>query len=671
MNRTVEAPCCLLLACAAALTLLSTEARGEAAVLSRGGQLTALCCEGRYVDVSAGLRVPLRGWSAVRGVADARDPRFGRSGARSSWSGRIEVRSGSFCSFTQTVEEAQGGVTFDLTVTAEADLDVEGVFFFVDVPTAVFAGGVGELSAEGGAVRSARMPAAQPQERHFLSGTATSLRMADAAGRTELTMTLSRACPISVQDTREWRGDTYNAYVALASGPMRRGQSASLSVALHLTCQVDRTPARLTVEPGRELFRMDGFGGDYCFNIESPVTRFTLNNLRVRWARTEMTLAEWEPENDNARADLTDWAALRAHDGADSNLRREFQLAQELERRGIPYVISVWDLPEWLYADPGSGRREQARHVPAEKWDELLECIGSYLLYAREAYGVEPDLFSFNEPEYGVRVKLTPEEHRDAIKSIGARLEALGLRTKMLLADVANPRDPDYPLPAAEDPEAMRHVGALGFHSWGGASPEEYGAWATLARRLGLPLLVTELGVDANWRDVPLHTFRYALQEARMYQELILYAQPQGTMQWEFTSDYSLVEQQTDAAGAPQLVPTKRFWFVKHFCNLTPTPGVALATTSDQPDVLVTAFRRTGAAGAPAFAVHILNLGPARRARLGGLPSALGELRAVRTSETEEFTELGAVPAAAGMELELAANSLLTLTTEPLAAAGP
>jgi hypothetical protein len=69
--------------------------------------------------------------------------------------------------------------------------------------------------------------------------------------------------------------------------------------------------------------------------------------------------------------------------------------------------------------------------------------------------------------------------------------------------------------------------------------------------------------------------------------------------------------------------------------------------------------------------VHILNLGPARRARLGGLPSALGELRAVRTSETEEFTELGAVLAAGGVELELAANSLLTLTTEPLTAAGP
>jgi len=665
-SRTVAMarPPRVLAVCITLVALMSAEAAGEVAVFSRRGPLMALSSEGDYVDVQATLRVPLRGWTAVPGLADARDLRFGRSGTRSHWSGRIEAGRGAFCSFTETVEEAPGSVTLDLEATAEADLDVEGVFFFLDVPISVFANGMCELSDAGKAVSDARMPVERPQERHFLSGTGTLLRLADASGRTVLTVTLDRPCNVSVQDTREWRGDTYSAYVPLAYGPMRRGQSASLSVTLSLARQADRAPARLAIRPERELFRMDGFGGNYCFGIESPVTRYTLDNLRVRWARTEMTLSEWEPENDNARPEETNWAALVAHDSPDSNLRREFLLARELQERGIPYVISVWHLPEWLYADPWEGWDAHGREVPPEKWDELLESIGSYLLHARQAHGVEPDLFSFNEPEYGVRVKLSPEEHRDAIKSIGSYLEGLGLRTKMLLADVASPHNSDYPLPAAEDAEAMRHVGAVGFHSWGGASPDQYGAWAALACRLKLPLLVTELGVDANWRDVPLHTFRYALQEARMYQELILYARPQGTMQWEFTSDYSLLEHGQDAGGATTLVPTKRFWFVKHFCNLTPTPGVAVATQSNHPDVLITALKAADSDGTPGFAVHILNLGPDRQAHLDGLPAWSGQLRAVCTSETEAFAELPAVPpAAGGLELELASNSLLTLTT--------
>lgn len=53
-----------------------------------------------------------------------------------------------------------------------------------------------------------------------------------------------------------------------------------------------------------------------------------------------------------------------------------------------------------------------------------------------------------------------------------------------------------YCLPAANDSEAVQYIGAVAFHSWGGASPKDYRAWSDLADRLKLPLLDTELGVD-------------------------------------------------------------------------------------------------------------------------------------------------------------------------------
>jgi hypothetical protein len=373
-----------------------------------------------------------------------------------------------------------------------------------------------------------------------------------------------------------------------------------------------------------------------------------------------MTPAEWEPRNDNDDPADTDWAFLESHDRPGTNLRREFLVAQKIQRKDIPYAISIWHLPEWLYAKPGGGPRKHGRKVHPDKWPELLECVGSYLLYARRKYGVQPDLFSFNEPDWGVRVKFTPEEHRDAIKTIGAHFEKLGLRTRMLLGNVTNPRGTHvYCLPAANDSEARRTIGAVAFNSWGGASPAQYAAWSDLADRLRVPLLVSEFGVDAGaWRGAAYRSFSYALREVRLYQEILLHARPRGTMQWEFTADYGTV-----LVEGGKLVPTFRFWFVKQLCNLTPRAATVLTARSDRSDVLMTAFR--GPAGA--LTLHIANLGPARPATLEGIPQGVAEFRAVRTGATESFAKLSPVQVRGGtVRLDLAKQSLLTLTTLPL-----
>ena len=430
----------------------------------------------------------------------------------------------------------------------------------------------------------------------------------------------------------------------------------------------EQAPAALRLDAKHVRYRLDGFGGNYCFGIESPVTQYTLKHLRVAWARTEMTPGEWEPTNDNASPRETNWDFLKGHDRPGTNLRREFLLAGQIQKRGIPYAISIWHLPEWLYAKPGKGPRVHRRTVPPAKWPELLECLGSYLVYAKKQYGVEPDLFSFNEADIGVRVLLSPTEHREAIKRIGAHFASLGLRTKMLLGDVCNARGRQkYVQPAASDPEAMKYVGAISFHSWGGASPKQYAAWGDLARKLKLPLLVGELGVDAGaWRTKSYRTFPYALRELRMYQEILLYARPQGTMQWEFTSDYRIVEERRDPAGGEaKLVPTARFWFVKHFCNLTPPKASALATTCDNANVLFTAFSGPGDGG-KVYTLHLANFGAARSVTVTGLPPGVTSLRAVRSGRDEHFKELAPARADRGaVKTALAADSLTTLTTMP------
>jgi hypothetical protein len=237
----------------------------------------------------------------------------------------------------------------------------------------------------------------------------------------------------------------------------------------------------------------------------------------------------------------------------------------------------------------------------------------------------------------------------------------------MLLGDTTCARNArNYVLPTANDSEAMKYVGAVSFHSWGGATPDQYRSLNDVATNIKRPLLITELGVDASaWHSGSLfQSYDYGLREAEMYQEILLYAHPRGTMQWEFTGDYPLAESvKCDAAMLATVVPTTRFWLVKHFCNLTPRKAQVLATTCDNPLILFTAF-----SSGQDFTFHILNTGPARHATISGLPRKLTDITSVRTSESESFKTLPRTAVDDGVvELQLPAQSLLTLTTMPIA----
>jgi O-glycosyl hydrolase len=625
----------------------------EIAVVDGQGRLAAMLYAGDSATVRTDLVLPTPGWTRTNALGSAQNLRVSR-GETSSWEGVLPLDSTHRLGFRQTVREQDGRLLFSLSYTALEDLAAEGLFFRINIPWQEFKGGDVAIGA-----RTARLPETIPANVNLLSGETQQLDARGPAPSLVWSARLSRPLFVNLQDKSNESPRHFVFWVYLHRGAMAAGAAGSLDLELALDGVPDTTPAQLTLNAEEPLYRFDGFGGNYCFQIESPVTAYTLENLNSRWARTEMSMVEWEPQNDNASPFDTDWGALAARDKPNTRLRREFELMRTLQNRGIPFVASIWRLPEWLLGDRDTKKPEdQKRVVDPALWDELLESIGSYLLYARHQYGVEPDLFSFNEPEIGVRILFSAEEHREAIKRIGAHLAGLGLKTRMLLGDVSNPRTTHaYVQPAAADAEAMQYVGALSFHSWGGATPAQYGAWASLAEKIQRPLLVAELGADPSaWQGRSYDSYWYGIEELRMYQELILHARPQGTMYWEFTADYSLVRQ----AGS-NLSPTGRFWLTKHFTDLTPPGAAVLASASDHPKALMTAFERDGA-----FTVHIANLAAARDATLTGLPRHVASWRAVLTSETESYRELDPIAAEdGGVHLALPARSLLTLVYRP------
>lgn len=665
----------LLLVCALLAIAVPRGAHGDTVMATLGGRITAWNDGNGIIPLSASIILPGPEWKRIASLDNGlieRSTRFSQRDGEKTWEGRLRVGQDKSCRYRQVLREtADGTATLQLTVTAENDLDLEGAYLSVSWSARQFGGGECTLSAPQAPMHRIALPEAKPPKgakQHLASAKADRIVIRDAAGKKSIHLALGQSRDFNVQDDRVWNTDTFEAMTSFHQGALKQGESCTITLKLSAHGDADASPVRLALDAGRSLYHFDGFGGNYCFGVESPVTSLTLASLRSAWARTEISLDLWAPASAGRPANDADWARLAAAaDKPGSKLHQQLLMAQALQSRHIPYISSIWRLPEWLYTDPEvrPGRYSVAHRVVApERWDDMLHCLGSYFLYAREKYGIEPALFSFNEPDWGVNVYFSPATHRDAIKSIGAHFEKLGLKTRMLLGDVTNPRGTDtYTTPTLADPAALRYVGALSVHSWGGATPAQYAAWAHVAEESKLPLLVAEVGPDAQahkYSEV-LHNYIFVLQEMQHYMELLLHARPRTALPWEFTSDYALMQKQGE-----RYEPTKRFWVIKHFCNLTPPASEALGTSSNRDTVLFAAFRGKEG-GKNAWALHVANLGPARPAMLSGLPAGIQSLKVIQTSAQDDFKEMTPVAVrGGGARMALPAQALLTLlaTTE-------
>ena len=612
----------------------------ERAAYDSNGRIIALLPDAEDVAVSSnvvavlpsGRRVPLQTRQAGAG-----SPGVARQGAALAWTAAFELPDGGRGRVDLKSEEDGSGVRYSSTVTAQSTLTVSAIEFVIDLPRAAFVNGRG--ASQGAApFELAAVRAASPV---LFGGDTPALRFQDSAGAVAVDVTYDRPRAARVVDRWDALGRSFQLRTAIAQGSLAGGASASLTTTLRLTTTRPAPgPVHLTVDARKPRFHFDGFGANYCWSNSSPVAAYTLNNLKLAWARTEMKLVQWDEQRDQPGPEV----------------RADFETWRRFAQMKVPFVVSIWWLPERFYTDPyEKGRSGHFRIINPEKWDELLDLMGSYLLYAKREYGAEPDLFSFNEANRGVYVGLTPETHTQAIKRIGAYFRKIGLKTKMLLGDTTGMRDTHlFTLDAAADPDAMQYIGAVGFHSWGGATPEQYTAWGDVAEWLRLPLLVSELGLDgAAYYTRSWDTYDYGLRESKMAQEILMYARPQGTQYWQFTNDYALARVRDGVAE-----PTARFWLMKHFTDLTPRGGDAVTAASDHESVLVTAFRKEGA-----YTVHILNMGAARTAKIQGLPG--GEWQVTETTEAAQYQKKAPVRLEPnGLAIALPSRSLVSLTME-------
>jgi len=638
----------------AAASLLSHSAHAQAE-LAPWGNLQGLRVQGQLLETNTSLRL-VRPGAAREAVTrpEAQRPRYARQGEAQLVTTRLDS-----VDLRETVTDlGPGRATVAVQATARAATALVGTFLALELPQGPYAQAKVELlDAQGKLLAQQTLSGAAAE-----SPAVSRVRITAAARQLDIAL----AAPGTVQLRPGQAGQPLLVYLPIQAGDLAKGQTAQQTFTIAATGTVDRAPVQLALDATRPGRPWVGFGGN--FRLQNPqgdpqVIDYCLKNMRVAYGRVEMPWRLWQPEQSQDPAAAARRGQLAPH------VRESLEIAQRLGKLGMPVVVTAWNAPQWaIIGDQGNGTGPKADG----KWGAPLDpanlpasykSIADYLVYLKEQYGVEADLFSFNESDLGINIRQTGLEHADLIKNLGAYFASRGLKTKLLLGDTADANGYEFIGPAMRDAAARPYIGAVSFHSWRGWETPTLQKWADAATTLKLPLLVGEGSIDAQAWGYPaiFEEPTYAVQEISLYMRLLAICQPASILQWQLTSDYSPLAGGGLFGNPAPMHPTQRFWSLQQLAA-TPKEVAYLPLTASRPNITCAAL------GNPAkgvYAVHVVNSGATRPVTLTGLPARVKTLRCYITDPTRHHQEATAVKVAGGQaRFTLDTGSYVTLVSE-------
>jgi hypothetical protein len=347
-------------------------------------------------------------------------------------------------------------------------------------------------------------------------------------------------------------------------------------------------------------------------------------------------------------------------------VKKAMKMAHRLDSMGIPVILTAWFPPAWavegkVHFRPVNG--VWGNPLNQDNMDAIYKSIADYILYLKKNYGTEVKLFSFNESDLGINVRITPQQHDDFIKGCGAYFAAHGLQTKMLLGDNSDATTYKFIYPALNDPAAKPYIGAISFHSWRGWDTGTLQRWADAATQLNLPLIVGEGSIDAAASNYPaiFQEQTYALTEINLYTRLLAICQPESILQWQLTADYSPLIGGGIFGNNEPLHPGQRFWNLKQL-SITPKGLFAMPITCDGANISAAAL---GDNNKGVYSIQLVNTGAKRKIVLTGLPDGVKQLQMYITSKELSMKQDGLVKVKHGKaKFKLDATSYTSLISE-------
>lgn len=413
----------------------------------------------------------------------------------------------------------------------------------------------------------------------------------------------------------------YQLYFTLIDGNAGKGESRNMAFSLEANGTIDREPATVRITPSQPGRVWSGISGNFRFQFpetDPMVIDYCLDSLRVTMGRISMWWEMWHADEHSDPAEMARAGKLPLR------FYEQMELARKLQQRSIPVIVSVWSAPDWAVDKNNIPRK--GVHLDQQKMKSICASISGFLLYLKQEYGVEAVLFSFNETDCGVEVFQTPEEHALFNRAIGAELQAKGLATKMLLGDTGHGTAVANQLvwPSISDPSVHNTIGAIAFHTYHGCNTVDLEAWARSARAINVPLMVTEGGTNSAAHRYPLVFLQpwFQLGEIDTYIRICNICQPATIMEWQLTSDYSVLTGKGLYGDNGPLRPTQRFYNLKQLGN-TPEGSFWIPASCDRPEISCAAAVDIAN---DTYSVHMVNNGPRREVVLNGFPESVENL---------------------------------------------
>lgn len=644
------------LVCLFLLGLASEQLYGQAE-LAPWGNILGIRVEGQLMEFESSLRVVGSDWTQIGSTGKEKQrPRYTREGTKQV----VATNLNNSLSFTESVENIGKGLArVEVQFTSKVDTTLLGAFFSVMIPDKDYAAG----SIQPIGAQSIAFNKLVPNEQNeYLRTTASGLRLSSL--RRQLEITFSEPTLIILRKESEKGHSYFQLYLPIHQGSVRKDQTVQKTFTIKASGKIDRKPVKLTLNTAQQGREFAGFGGNFRLqnpNTDPPVIDYCLQNMRVAWGRVEMPWRFWQPEKGSNPIEAAKAGKL------DMRVQKAMEMAQKLQKLGMPIILSAWSGPRWaIEGEPNyRPRPDGVWGNPLDKasMKEIYQSIADYVLYLKENYGVDVRMFSFNESDLGINIRMTGEEHAEFIKGLGTHFVSRGLKTKLLLGDNSDATTYEFIYPAMKDATTHPYIGAISFHSWRGWERETLEKWADAAKKLNLPLIVGEGSIDAAAWNYPavFEEPSYALAEINLYTRLLAICQPITILQWQLTADYSPLVGGGIFGNNEPLRPTQRFWNLKQLAS-TPENVVAMAITNDRSDISCAALGNTTST---TYAIHLVNNGTTREVTLTGIPGKVKEFRIYVTDKQRAMKEGKRVVVSKGQaKFTLDTGSYTTLMTQ-------
>ncbi len=366
------------------------------------GNIRGIRVEGELMKFETSLLVVKKDWTdLIQTAKEKQEPNFKREDSKVTVTSVLEN-----LAFTEIIKDSGKGIAkvhYDLS--ADSSVLMKGAFFCIELPTNEYSNAqINYIDQVKDSAVASSKPDSRPFWERFRPIPVEAKGIKIKTKNREFEIDADRTTEILVQKPNPFFGGNTRIYFTIISGDAQKGEKANASYTLKISGSIDNAPIELSLDasnPGRVF---DGIGGN--FRIQNPqidptVIDYCLKNLNVAWGRVDMPWFNWQPDES-----VDPIEAAKAGD-ISPRVVSAMEMAQRLSKKNLPLIISAWFPPAWAVNGDMGFRRQpgEPRGNPLNpmKMRSIEKSIGSYLIYLKEKYGVEPELFSFNESDLGIK----------------------------------------------------------------------------------------------------------------------------------------------------------------------------------------------------------------------------------------------------------------------------